>query len=789
MKGSIKGKIVDAETGEPLEYATITFIRKRDSSIVGGGITNEKGAFFIETSPGVFTAKFEYISYEPQILFPVKLLPRESLDIDLGTIQLQPVAATTEEVEITAQQSKLQFELDKKVFNVGKDLSRTGSASDILDNIPSVSVDIDGNVSLRGSQNVRILVDGKPSGLTGLSSTDALRQLQANLVEKVEIITNPSARYDAEGMAGIINIVLKKDLKKGLNGTFDLNLGWPHNYGVGASVNFRRKWVNLFVSGGIRYRKGPGNGNSYQEFFLPDTTYYTNRDRTHERGGLGGNIRFGADFFLSKTSTLTAAFLYRGARENNEAQIIYRDFNSSGEQTQTVLRTEDELEEEFNLEYSLDYEKKFKKKKQKLTAALQYRENTEDEGSDLIEQFTDNNLVSIDPNPLLQRSNNKESAKSWLVQSDYIHPIGKDGKFETGVRASLRKIENDYTVEEQNSNEEWVSLANFTNHLNYDENIIALYAMYGNKIKSRFSYQFGLRVEYSDIRTELEETNEVNPREYLNPFPSAHFSYEFNNRNFLQWSYSRRIRRPHFRELNPFFTFSDSRNFFSGNPNLNPEFTHSAEIGYLKYWENASISSSVYYRHTDSVIQRITTVDSEGFSATQPMNLLDRDAYGIEATFSVNPLKWWKIYGSMNFFRAITSGANVDASLASDTYSWMTRMTSRMSFWKNADFQIRFNYRGKEQMTQGTRLPISTMDIGLSKDFLKNNAATLTFNIRDVFNSRRRRMETFGSNFYSNSEFQWRQRQFMLNFTYRLNQKKRRGGGRNGGGGDFDMGI
>ncbi|MDX1409198.1 MAG: TonB-dependent receptor, partial [Saprospiraceae bacterium] len=471
----------------------------------------------------------------------------------------------------------------KKVFNVGKDLvTRSGSAADILDNIPSVSVDIEGNVSLRGSQNVRILVDGRPSGLVGLSGTDALRALQGDLIERVEVVTNPSARYDAEGMAGIINIILKKEQRKGVNGSFTVNGGYPTNFGASSNVNFRRKDINFFVNYGARYRSSPGDGSLYQEYYQDDITTYLEQDRDRTRSGWSHNIRLGTDIFFNENSILTGAFMYRMSDEKNESSLIYRDFNQFRELETITTRDETETGDEPSLEYNLNYKRTFDKDHE-LTMAVQYDESTETQSSDYIERVFNADLTPFGIPDLNQRSVNDERQTSWLGQIDYVRPFAKNGKFEAGYKASLRHIGNDYLVEEFADND-WIWLDNLSNDFNYDEDIHAAYLIYGNKA-NQFSYQFGLRAEYSHVITELVETGEVNDRDYTNLFPSIHFGYELAGQNTLQISYSRRVQRPRFWYLNPFFTFSDSRNFWGGNPNLDPEFTNSMEIGHVKYWD------------------------------------------------------------------------------------------------------------------------------------------------------------------------------------------------------------
>ncbi len=783
---TIKGKIINGDSGDPLDYATITIFSKKDSSLVTGGITDEKGLFAIETKMGKYFAQVEFLSFKTRTISDIPL-GKGQFVADLGTIALAADAQTLLEVEVRAEKSQMQMGLDKRVFNVGKDLANTGaSAEDILDNVPSVAVDVEGNVSLRGSENVRILIDGKPSGLVG-SSGSGLRSLPSNLIDKVEVVTNPSARYEAEGAAGIINIVLKKDKKKGINGSFDVTTGIPDNYGVGVNMNFRREKVNFFVNYGLAYRSNNGGGLTYQERINGNTTLIQDQTRDHERGGWSNSIRFGADYYINKYNTLTGAFSYRKNNEDNISNIVYRDFIGStdfNDLQEITTRTDNEKEKENSIQYSLDYKRTFDKKGQELTATFQYEDDNETESSDYLERYFDRNDALNGQADLLQDSRNAEGEKQYLFQIDYVNPISKEGKFELGFRSSIRDIRNDYEVNEFDDIT-WQPLLDFngnplSNNFKYDEDIHAAYAIFGDK-KGKFSYQFGLRGEYSQVITELIETNEVNDRNYFNLFPSAFFNYEFSEKDAIQLSYSRRIRRPRFWYLNPFFTFSDARNQRTGNPNLDPELTHSLEVAHIKYFDKGTLSSSVYYRYSEGTISRsVRTVLNDQQTLSRPENLKDEHAYGLEFTVSYNPYKWWRINSDMNFYRAITDGTNVQEGLMADTYTMRGRVTSRMTIRKKTDVQLRVGYRGPRETPQGRSKSITSLDISANRDILKKKG-TLTLSIRDVFNSRKYRSETFIDDFYSDSEFQWRARTATLTFNYRLNQKKKRGGRRGGG--------
>ena len=785
----ISGTIVDQDTKSPLEFATISIYSKRDSSLITGGLSEVDGTFEVQSRPGALYAVIEYISYEAvQIDVP---LDRESRrggppSIDLGVIGLYESGIALNDVEIRAERSETQFSLDKRVFNVGKDLANQGgTAQDILDNVPSVTVDIEGAVSLRGSSGVRILIDGKPSGLANQDNANGLRSIPANLIDQVEVITNPSARYEAEGMAGIINIILKKDKGSGFNGSFDVSGGYPTNGGLGANVNYRKGNINWFANYGMRYRSTPGFGESFLRQDRSGETFYQEVFRDNERSGLSNSVRFGIDFIPNEKEILTGAFLFRKSDEDNFGTITYNDYINDfpGNLTLNTLRTDDEREDEIDLQYSINYKKEFSSRQHYFEATVQFQNETEEEGSDFLETST-----AFIGNPiadLVQRSANEEANMEWLFQVDFVKPLGENGKFETGLRSSLRAINNDYAVEQEEDGQ-FVTLVGLTNDFNYDENVQAAYAIAGSKT-GKFGYQFGLRAEYSDILTELEQTNEVNDRDYFSLFPSSFLNYEFSPGSTIQASYSRRIRRPRFWDLNPFFTFSDSRNTFSGNPNLDPEFTDSYELNYIKYMDDLTITGGFFYRHTTDKIQRILVFKEDGTTNRQPENLATGDDYGLELTFQYSGIKWLRLDGNANFFRQEVNGQNVDDSFSASTTTWFGRFTSRASFW-DSDLQLRFNYRGARETVQGTSRGIPSLDLGWSKDIL-GKQGTVTLSVRDVFNSRKRAGTTIGDGFFRESEFQWRARTATIAFNYRINQKKQRSRGERGGedfeGGEF----
>ncbi len=770
---NIQGKIVD-EQNKPVPSASITLFDQKDSSIQTTKTSDGTGFFNIATKPGDYFLRITLVSFQEKVVPNLNIRDK---DINVGTVSLSAKAKVLNEVVVTTVKPQMKLELDKRVYTVGKDLSNVGgTASDVLNNVPSVTVDVEGNVSLRGSSNVRLLIDGKLSALT--STPDALRQLPANLIESIEVITNPSSRYEAAGEAGIINIILKKNNRTGLNGIFTVNAGYPSAYGGSFNINYRKKSLNFFTTYGIDYRSTPGRGSSFQQFNNADTSFAYQQNRNITRSGTSHNLIVGVDYFVNEQNTLTGSFLYNPSNGINKSNITYDDLDKFGNLQQTVLRNEREHERDKDMEASLNYRKKFAAKDHLLTADFKYVWGDEVELSDFWQG------IAGAGNSILQRADNRANEHTLLFQSDYVHPFGEEAKLETGVRTSIRTIKNNYLLEQQNDGTEWVILPAFNNNMIYTEKIHAAYLMGSKKIKS-WALQGGLRAELSDITTELTKTGEINPRSYFNLFPSASTSYELNEDNTLQISYSYRINRPRYRDLLPFSNFSDLRSLFKGNPDLNPEFTHSFEAGHLVKWNKGTFLSNGYYRYSTGVIQRFTEVDSTGVSYIIPINLATQDAYGLEFNLSLQLNNWWLVNSNLNLFRAVTNGNYKESDLNSDAFTGTSRITSRMTFFRKWDFQTAFNYRAPRETPQGKDLSTYFIDMGISGDVLKGKG-TVTFNARDIFNSRKRRTIVEETGYYLKSDFQWRSRQLMVTFSYRLNRVKEKAPERSNGAEDSD---
>lgn len=769
VETGIKGKVIDKSSSRALEYATVMIFQSSDSSFVTGGITGANGSFEIKLKPGQYDVAVQFLAYGTIRVSNIAVERGQQL-LDLGELMIAPDATNLNEIEVIAEKSQVEMSLDKRVFNVGKDISsKAGNAMEVLQNIPSVTVDIEGNISLRGDEGVRVLIDGRMSGLAGINSRDALRSLQADMIERVEIVTNPSVRYDASGTSGIINIVLRKDRRQGFNGSVDASTGYPLQAGIGLSANYRKNKWNLFANYALNYNERIGSGDLLKELNT-SALYTTKQARDRHRTGYSNTIRLGADYNINPLNMLTFSLMYRYSDQTNTSTISYHDFTDNV-LTGNSERVDNEQETDPNLEYALNYKKQFKRKDQLLTASLQYFDNSEVEQSKITETFY-MSPAPVLPDPVYQKSKNSEVENNVQLQADYFHPFTGKAKLETGLKLESRTIGNDYAVSERDSLGDYVAIAEFTNRFEYKENILAAYLLFGNDA-GRYSYQVGLRAEYSDINTLLKETNESNSQNYFDFFPSAHFTWKLTEKDNLQLSYSRRIRRPDFGQLNPFRSYTDNRYIWTGNPGLKPVYTDSYELGYLRYWDKSSFNATAYYRYSTDVFQRIETLDSTGITYVRPENFASSDAYGLELIGAVFPFKWWSLNANLNFFRTITDGEANDIVYHTDYYSWTGRINNRMTITKGFDLQLAGNYQASMDTPQGKRLPSWFIDLGLSKEVLKGKG-TLTLNVKDLFGTRTHSFETFGENYYTRSEFRWNSTVVTLNLNYRINQAKKR---------------
>lgn len=782
---TITGKILDSDSGQPLEYATFVLQKADSPDQVTGGITDLNGTFEIETEPGTYNIRVEYISYKTYALNGQTY----NTSTDLGTIRLATDVAQLQEVEVVGEKTTVEVRLDKKIYNIGKDITTSGgNVSDALNNIPSVSVDVEGAISLRGNDNVRILINGKPSALAGFGSTDVLQQLPADAIEKVEVITSPSARYDAEGTAGILNIVLKKEKTLGINGSINATVGVPFNARATTNFNIRTDKFNIFNTLGYFHSESPGNGY-FDNNYLSETSDFDRiiEDRDISRLNDGFNINIGMEYFLTEKSSVTGSFFYRLSDENDLTENDNQRF-ADGSLNSRTFRSEDQNEDDNSYQASLNYTNKFNDDGHLLTADFQYSYDDES----VFTEIQESNVVPNEDLLALENVYELQTQDDILAQIDYVLPMG-EAQFEAGYRGTFEKEINDFQLDTLNQNSgQFETNMDLTNVFTYHENVNALYTQYGNKY-GKFSVLMGLRLENTEMKGSVDSEVDSEAlqeilgddvdlnfdKNYLGLFPTVNIIYEISETENVSLGYNRRINRPRGWFINPFPSRSSRTNIFQGNPDLDPAFANAFDVGYLKRWKDLTFTSSVYYQRETNSFERIQEetgeVTSDGIQIIRsiPINLSTNERIGAEAGMIYSPVKWLRLNSSLNFFTFKSDGTFNGIDYGAENTSWFARFSSKFTLPAKIDLQANSFYMGPRQNAQTETKGMFSLNLAMSKDIFKDNA-TISLNVSDVFNSRKRMSFTETPTFTSDSEFQWRVRQVNLSFIYRFNQPKER---------------
>lgn len=783
---TVSGVVQDKVGAVPLEYATITLTNVAPPNEVTGGITDFDGKFSFVAPAGVYDVKIEFISFEPYELKAKKLFK----DTSFGIVSLEVSAAALEEVTVIAEKTTVEYKLDKQIYNVGKDLTvRGATVSDVLDNVPSVSVDVEGNVALRGNDDVRILINGKPSGLIGLSGTEALRQLPAESIERVEVITSPSARYDAEGSAGILNIILRRSKLQGLNGAITGNLGNFGTRGISGNVNYRTGDINLFATGGYNIRGS--EGNSFTSRLESDGSFLESREFDRQRGGLNANV--GVEYYLNDNTSITVSGVIRDS--DNESNSVNSITQTVGQDVLFSQRFAPETEVDLTNQLSLNFDRRWENDGN-LLIELQYENSEETEFVDITNQ---SDIAGTSDE--LETNETVEDQTRFFAQLDFVQPLGDNARFEAGYRGNFRELVTDFTVfdnlvdEETNPDGDFQLNLGLTNSLIYIEDIHAFYTQYGSKI-NKFNFLLGLRLEYTDIEINQQTISDFQSRDFTNLFPTVNLNYELNEKETVSLGYNRRIRRPRGFFLNPFPSRTSATTFFQGNPNINPSLSNGLDLGYLnRISKSVTLNGSVFFRRTEDTFEFVfldtgdTTIvngEEEQVLTRTPVNLSRNDRIGLEGTLTYSPSKKWRINANINVFNSETVGEFDGIDFGASNFTWTARLNNKFTLPGKIDWQTRVNYRGPSVTAQSRNRGIFSTDFAFSKDILKEKGS-LALNIRDILNSRVRRADV-NFPFPGESEFQFRERSINFSFTYRFNQKKKRErqGGFDGGDGDFE---
>ena len=819
MTGSFYGKIVDSLTNKPVELASVQLVQNRFDSVkktrkevvIEGMLTKANGEFRLENVPvfGQYKLKITVIGFQPierPVSFSMNRNGQNSgdagsmlsaLDKDLGNIRLYIEDKVLDNVTVTSSKPLFQMGIDKKVFNVDKNIvSAGGTGVDVMRNVPSLNVDIDGNVTLRNNAP-QIFVDGRPTTMT-------LDQIPADAIESVEIITNPSAKYDASGgTAGILNIVLKKNRKVGYNGNVRVNVDSRGRIGSGVDINVRQNKVNVFASLNFNQRKSISKGETERTTFLTDTTTkLVQNDKSTWKGGFGF-ARAGFDYFINNRNTISVTGNFgRGKMKPNSVSDIYTDFLLNPPVSEFSERNSNSENIFRNTGLQLSYKHNFPKSGQELTADVTYNKGTNTNANTIATNYyslPDNTLTDT----YLQRQNGSGNNKNIIIQSDYTNPISDKMKIEMGLRAAIRENNsvNDFYVYDQAS-DEYIFNPVQSNSYNSKDHVYAAYSTFTNQLKN-FGYQVGLRAESSNYEGYLPAKNESFKTDFpLSFFPSAFLSQKFKNDQEMQLNYTRRINRPNFWQLYPYIDYSDSLNLRQGNPDLKPEFTNSLELSYQKVFKNKdNFIASVYFKNTNHLITSTLAPDSTSgkpvFISTY-INANSSYVTGLELISKNKITKWWDVTSNFNLYTSKIKIDDPDQPKQDQFASWFAKISNSFKLPKNFSIQLSGDYQsktilppggsggssfggggggggrggggffGQPSASQGYIRPNYGVDAAVRFEFLKNRAASLSLNVNDIFRTRKQDIHSESLGFVQDALRRRDAQVFRLNFNWRF---------------------
>lgn len=764
---SISGKILEYGTNLPIEFAAVSIYRLPKDTLIGGMVTNAEGLFELERlRPGKYKLSIAFMGYKPLLLDTIVLKREENRN--MGIIQLQTNEKVLKEVTIETQQDMVKNTIDKKVFDAEKlAIANGGSANDVLTQVPTVSVDIDGNISLRGSGNVTILIDGRPSGMSGAGRAGVLSGIPASAIESVEVITNPSAKYDPDGMSGIINIVLKKNKLQGTNGNATVSAGTNNKYNGNVSYNFRKNKVNLYTNYSFRYNERYGRGDVNRTTFAGDSAVYLIQKNNSDNLNRNHSAKVGMDYNASKLATLGFNLTVNYENKSEQEKLVNNSENEGKQLASAFNRYTNNPSDGLSQDYNINYRQKFKKPQQLLSVEANYSLNNNQSASIYQQENFWENYQEINPYWYYQNNNSKTDFSINSNTIDFESPLFKNGKIESGLKNTNRIIDNDFYSETFNVNvNSFVSDDSLNNRFIYRENIYAAYTSYGQTL-GKWSYKTGLRAEQANTKSTLINNDSSFVNNYFNVFPTAFINRKINDKQEIQLNYGRRINRPGTRQLSPFTDYSNPLILRVGNPYLNPEYTHNLEFTYLYNFKKINFSTTLFYRKTNGLIMRNISINNFNQTIVTFTNLGSSENMGIETVSRIELYKWWNVSLNLNGFQTIIKGTNQDGEINTSNLSWNAKFLSNMLLKKGWSLQTSGSYNAKNIMAQGTILPMSQVDFALKKELLKSKG-TLTLGVTDVFDQMRFRINTSGSNFSQEAERKRETRIATLTFNYRF---------------------
>ncbi|WP_158837494.1 outer membrane beta-barrel family protein [Polaribacter sp. L3A8] len=720
---TITGTLIEDTTSQPIPYATVVIKETNSSKIIAGTTSSESGKFSIATAKTNFYLEISFMGFETKT---IKEFKTTNGKINLGKIILITDSQSLDEVVVTGEVSKTVFKLDKRVFNVGADISSTGaSALEVLNNVPSVNVSIEGEISLRGSSGVQILINGKPSVLADESS-NALGTITADMIESIEIITNPSAKYEASGTAGILNIILKKEEKRGWNGSVSLNTGIPDNHSIGLSLNRRTENFNLFAQLGAGYRSLPKDSEAINRDLVNNEVIYS--DGTEYRNETFYNLTLGTDYHINDLNVLTLSGNFAYEVEEQPSETTFRQYDANNSLVSSWARNEVTDATNPKYKYELNYKKQFKNNEEHtllLSALGSFF------GKDQSSNFTNTTISGADSDSNQKTATNFQQA-DYTFKADYTNPISDTYTLETGAQYVINDVGNDYEVSDL-TNGVFVIDDALTNNFEYNQKVLGVYGTVAYE-REKWGLKVGLRVEQTNLTTLLTNTNESNEQDFTNLFPTLHSSYKVGENFSLQAGYSKRIFRPRLWDLNPFFNIRNNFNIRVGNPDLQPEFTDSYELTSIYKIGKASLSSSLYHKYTTDMVERVSTY-VDNVTITTPQNIGTNAAIGFETNGKYRANNWLTITGDFNFNYFDRVGTFESQVFDFSGEQWSSRLGSKIGLPADIDVELTGNYQSGFETVQGNVTGYAFLDVGVRKKIFKGKAI-VNLGVRDLFESR-----------------------------------------------------
>ena len=751
-QNKLSGKIIEGSSNEPIAFASVIVKNQETGEIIQGTKTDLEGLFSMQVQEMKFHLEIRSIGYKDLLIDTIDMA---NTNLNMGVLELDLIDQALEEVRVVHEKSTTEFHLDKRVFNVGKDISSSGAgALEVLNHVPSVTVSIDGIVSLRGSSGIRLLIDGKPSVMSD-DPAKALGSITADMIDRVEVITNPSAKYESEGTSGIINIILKKEQKRGVNGSVSLNGGWPHNHSLGFSLNARTQKFNIFTQIGAGYRSLPRYRESVNQD-LEDTIEIAS-EGVYYRNETFANITVGADYYVNDLNTITLSGNYAYEWERQPSQTEFFENVIDGATLRSWSREENTKAGNPKYQYDLQYKKEFKD-----TSAHTLVISTQGRffGKELTSEFN-NTVITGSDIFTPQRTQTTFQQADYVGKIDYFRPIKKVFTFELGSQYAFNDVGNNYSVQ----NEElgvWIIDSSFTNNFIYKQGVLGAYTS-GSYEKKKWGVKVGVRVENTSLITKLVTTNVENKQNYTNLFPTFHTAYKFTKRVSMQLGYSRRVSRPRLWNLNPFFNISNNFNIRRGNPDLLPEFTDSYEWMSIYNFDKFSMNVGLYYRFTTQTVERVSVFDNN-VTTSMPMNIGTSDIVGIEWNAKWDLSKWLDLNSDFNFnyFNRKGEFNNQNFDFVGNKYTGKLMVKIKAS--KVLDIEFTGNYESRFKTIQGESLQQAYLDAGVRWKLWKGKGS-VNFGVRDVFRSRIERTIVDQTGFYLYQE-STRGRVFTLGLSY-----------------------